>query len=65
MVLGDDVFNVGYGYKLFLPVFAWYGPSGSHNEGSGVVPDIPIDVDPARLSGGEDDQLNEALEIVR
>lgn len=65
LVLGADVFNVGYGYKLFLPVFAWYGPSGSHNEGSGVVPDILIDVDPARLSGGEDDQLNKALEIVQ
>jgi len=23
---GADVFDVGYGYKLFLPVFAWYGP---------------------------------------
>ena len=64
LVLGADVFDVGYGYKLFLPVFGWYGPSGSHNEGSGVVPDVPIDVDPVRLSRGEDDQLNKALKIV-
>jgi len=65
LVLGADVFNVGYGYKLFLPVFAWYGPSGNHNEGSGVVPDVLINVDPVRLSRGEDDQLDKALEIIQ
>ena len=40
LVLGADVFDVGYGYSLFLPVFGWFSPSGSYNEGSGVVPDV-------------------------
>ncbi len=55
LVLGADVFDVGYGYTLYLPVFGWYSPSGSYNEGSGVVPDVCIDIDPVRLAEGQDD----------
>jgi C-terminal processing protease CtpA/Prc len=65
LVLGADVFDVGSGYTLFLPVFGWYGPSGSHGEGSGVVPDIDVEIDPVRLAEGTDDQLNKALEIIQ
>jgi len=64
LVLGADVFDVGHGYSLFLPVFGWFSPSGSHNEGSGVVPDVPIDLDPVWLAQGNDAQLNKALEII-
>jgi carboxyl-terminal processing protease len=64
LVLGADVFDVGYNYRLYLPVFGWYSPSGSYNEGSGVVPDLPVDVDPVCLAEGEDMQRNKALEIL-
>ena len=64
LVLGADVFDVGYDYRLYLPVFGWYSPSGSYNEGSGVVPDLPVDIDPVCLAEGEDMQLNKALEII-
>lgn len=64
LVLGADVFDVGCGYTLYLPVFGWYGPSGSHSEGSGVVPDVPVDIDPMCLAEGKDVQLNKALDMI-
>jgi carboxyl-terminal processing protease len=65
LVAGADVFDVGSGYSLFLPVFGWFSPGGNYNEGSGVVPDICVEIDPLRLAEGTDDQLNKALEIVQ
>jgi carboxyl-terminal processing protease len=65
LVLGANVFDVGHGYTLYLPVFGWYSPSGGHNEGSGVVPDVPVDIDPERLAEGKDVQLNKALDVVQ
>ncbi len=35
-----------------------------HTEGSGVRPDVPIDIDPDRLAYGEDAQVNRALELL-
>lgn len=64
LVLGADTFDVGYDYTLYLPVFGWYSPSGSYNEGSGVVPDVTVDIDPVCLAEGKDIQLNKALEII-
>lgn len=63
LVLGAAMFEVGSGYKLYLPIFGWYSPNGVHTEGSGVMPDIAVDVDPIALSEGVDDQLNRALEV--
>ncbi|HKW17579.1 MAG TPA: S41 family peptidase [Terriglobales bacterium] len=63
-VLGATTFDVGYGYQLYLPIFGWYSPSGTYTEGSGVQPDIPIDIDPDRLAYGEDAQVNKALELL-
>jgi len=44
--------------------FGWYSPSGTYTEGSGVRPDVPIDIDPDRLAYGEDAQVNKALELL-
>jgi len=65
LVLGADMFDVGYDYRLYLPVFGWYSPSGSYTEGSGVVPDLPVDIDPVCLAEGEDMQLSKALEMIQ
>jgi carboxyl-terminal processing protease len=65
LVLGSAIFNVGNGYTLYLPVFGWYSPNGNHTEGSGVVPDINVDVDPKSLSEGKDMHVNKALEILQ
>jgi carboxyl-terminal processing protease len=63
-VLGSTMFNVGHGCQLYLPIFGWYSPSGTYTEGSGVLPDVPIDIDPDRLAYGEDAQVNKALELL-
>src|SRR6185437_16192905 len=55
-VLGSTMFKVGSGYELYLPIFGWYSHNGSHTEGSGVHPDISIDVDPDALANGDDAQ---------
>ena len=65
LVAGADFFDVGSGYSLFLPVFGCFSASGNYNEGSGVVPDIRVDVDPVRLAEGTDDQFDKALEILQ
>jgi carboxyl-terminal processing protease len=64
-VLGSTMFNVGHGYQLYLPIFGWYSPSGNYTEGSGVRPDVPIDIDPDRLAHGDDTQVNKALELLQ
>jgi tricorn protease len=63
-VLGSTMLNVGSGYSLYLPIFGWYSPDGTHTEGSGVEPDVQIDVDPSDLACGQDAQLNKALELL-
>ena len=65
LVAGADVFDVGFGYSLFLPVFGWFSPGGNYNEGSGVVPDICVEIDPMRLAEGTDDQLIKALDMLQ
>src|SRR5258708_10410487 len=63
-VLGSTMFNVGHGYQLYLPIFGWYSPTSSYTEGSGVRPDVPIEIDPDRLAYGQDAQVNKALELL-
>ena len=63
-VLGSTMFNVGSGYRLYLPIFGWYSPDGTYLEGSGVEPDVPVDIDPDELAYGRDAQLNRALEVL-
>jgi carboxyl-terminal processing protease len=65
LVAGANVFDVGSGYSLFLPVFAWFSPGGNYGEGSGVVPDICVEIDPVRLAEGTDDQLIKALDMLQ
>ena len=60
-VLGSTMLNVGGGYSLYLPIFGWYSPDGTHAEGSGVEPDVPVDIDPSELACGQDAQLDKAL----
>jgi carboxyl-terminal processing protease len=65
LVLGSAIFDVGCGYTLYLPVFGWYSPNGNHTEGSGVIPDATVDIDPRSLAEENDTQLKKALEILQ
>jgi C-terminal processing protease CtpA/Prc len=62
--LGSTMFNVGGGYKLYLPIFGWYSPDGTYLERSGVIPDAAVDIDPKELACGQDAQLRASIEVV-
>jgi C-terminal processing protease CtpA/Prc len=64
-VLGSTTFNVGDGYTLYIPIFGWYSPNGNYTEGSGVQPDVLVDIDPKALARGSDAQLNKALDVLQ
>ena len=64
-VLGSTTFDVGNGYTLYMPVVGWYSPNGDYTEGSGVQPDVLVDVDPEALAHGSDAQLNQALDVLQ
>jgi C-terminal processing protease CtpA/Prc len=64
-VLGSTTFNVGNGYTLYMPIVGWYSPDGNYTEGSGVQPDIVVDIDPEALARGSDAQVNRALDILQ
>ncbi|HET8579935.1 MAG TPA: S41 family peptidase [Nitrospiraceae bacterium] len=63
-VLGATNFRVGGGYWLRLPVFGWFTSQGRTLEGTGVDPDIPVDISPTELAAGHDTQLARAIEII-
>jgi tricorn protease len=54
------------GGNLFLPVEAPYDASGSWviEGGPGVLPDIEVIEDPARMANGEDPQLDAAIDLM-
>jgi Peptidase family S41 len=62
-VLGSTTFTVGRGYTLYMPVVGWYSPNGSYTEGSGVQPDVFVDIDPEALARGSDAQLKKAFDV--
>jgi C-terminal processing protease CtpA/Prc len=64
-VLGSTTFNVGNGYTLYIPIFGWYSPNGNYTEGSGVQPDVPVDIDPEALARGSDAQLDRAFDVLQ
>ncbi len=64
-VLGSRTFDVGNSYTLYMPIVGWYSPHGHYTEGSGVQPDVLVDIDPAALAHGTDAQFNRALDILQ
>lgn len=63
-VLGAVNAKVGGGYWLRLPVFGWYTAQGNCIEANGIVPDLPVEVDPGELSHGTDRQLAAAIKLL-
>jgi C-terminal processing protease CtpA/Prc len=48
-----------------MPIFGWYSPNGNYIEGSGVHPDVLVDIDPEALARGSDAQINCALDVLQ
>ena len=64
-LVGASSFKVGFGYRVALPVAAYFTWQGTSLEGSGVQPDIDEPLSPERLWAGEDSQLSRALAVAR
>jgi C-terminal processing protease CtpA/Prc len=64
-VLGGANFRVGGEYRVRIPVTAWYTWSGRTIEGSGVHPDIPVEVQFEDLRDRTDRQLDAAIRFVQ
>jgi C-terminal processing protease CtpA/Prc len=55
---------VGFGYRLVIPVGAYYTWHDNNLEGRGVEPDFEEAMSPEALWKGEDNQLKRAFELV-
>src|SRR5262249_39470860 len=63
-LLSGRGFHVGKGYVLGLPVAAYFTWSGALLEGTGVKPDVEIDMGCDALRAGSDIQLEKAVSVV-
>ena len=61
-VVATSAFKVGLGYRVVLPVAAYFTWQGTNLEGRGVTPDIEEAISPEALWSGEDNQLKRAVE---
>ncbi|MCC7241469.1 MAG: hypothetical protein IT180_06065 [Acidobacteria bacterium] len=53
-------FKVGFGYRVALPVAAYFTWNGTNLEGTGVGPDVVEPLSPEAIGRGEDNQLRRA-----
>jgi C-terminal processing protease CtpA/Prc len=63
-LVATSAFKVGHGYRVALPVAAYYTWKGTNLEGCGVAPDVAASLSTAALWSGLDSQLEKAKEIV-
>jgi carboxyl-terminal processing protease len=62
-LLGGHSFRVGNGYRIALPVAAYYTWNGTFLEGRGVKPDIEEPFSVSAIRNGRDAQLQRAIEV--
>ncbi len=63
-LVATSAFKVGHGYRVALPVAAYYTWKGTNLEGHGVVPDVEAPLDAEALWGGVDNQLQRAMSLI-
>jgi carboxyl-terminal processing protease len=59
-----SAFKVGFGYRIAIPVAAYYTWRGTNLEGQGVTPHVNEPLSPQALWNGQDNQLVRALECL-
>ena len=62
-LLGGHSFRVGNGYRIALPVAAYYTWNGTFLEGRGVAPDIQEPFSVSAIRNGRDAPLQRAIEV--
>lgn len=60
-LVATTALKVGHGYRVALPVAAYFTWNGTNIEGVGVAPDVPIPLAVEGLWCGHDNQLEQAL----
>jgi C-terminal processing protease CtpA/Prc len=60
-LVATSAFKVGCGYRVVLPVAAYFTWQGNNLEGRGLVPNIEEPLSPEALWSGEDNQLKRAI----
>ena len=63
-LVATSAFKVGFGYRVALPVGAYYTWQGTNLEGRGVEPQVTVPISTDALRVGEDNQLARAREEV-
>lgn len=63
-LVATSSFKAGNGYRVALPVAAYYTWRGTNLEGCGVLPDIEEPLSPEALWHGEDNQLAQARRVL-
>lgn len=56
-LVAASAFKVGFGYRVALPVAAYYTWQGTNLEGRGVEPNVSVAMSPEDLLSGHDNQL--------
>jgi carboxyl-terminal processing protease len=64
-LVATSAFKVGFGYRVALPVAAYFTWKGTNLEGRGVTPDIEERISVQSLWDGADNQLERAANCVR
>jgi C-terminal processing protease CtpA/Prc len=59
-----SAFKVGFGYRIAIPVAAYYTWRGNNLEGQGVTPHVNEPLSTQALWNGQDNQLERALECL-
>jgi C-terminal processing protease CtpA/Prc len=60
-LVATSAFKVGYGYRIAIPVAAYYTWQGRNLEGAGVTPDLEVPFSAEAVWQGCDPQLDRAL----
>jgi len=60
-LVATSAFKVGFGYRVVLPVAAYFTWQGTNLEGRGLLPNIEEPLSPEAVWNGEDNQLKRAI----
>lgn len=64
-LVATSAFKVGVGYRVVLPVAAYYTWHGTNLEGRGITPDVEEPLSPEAVWSGTDNQLKRAMESLK
>src|SRR6266542_1868831 len=63
-LVATSAFKVGLGYRVVLPVAAYFTWQGTNLEGRGLAPNVEEPLSPESLWRGEDNQLKRAIDCL-